>query len=255
VSELDDGSRIGLQPDAIDLPVAPPELGKGPEPKDHRTGHRKRLRERFLAAGPEGVAPYELLELILFQAQPRSDKKALAKTLLERFGSFAEVLTAPAERLREVDGIGEAAITAFRVIEAAAHQLVKGSVSKRTVLDSWTTVKDYCRARMAFAQHEEFRVLFLDKRNVLIRDEVQGSGTVDHTPVYPRNVIKRALELNASALVLVHNHPSGDPSPSQADISMTKQIVALARAMEIDVHDHLIVGRNGHQSLRKMKLF
>ena len=225
----------------------------GPE-KDHRHGHRDRLRKRFLAASAEGIAPYELLELILFRAQPRQDMKPLAKKLLERFGSFAEVLTAPPSRLREVEGIGEAAIVELKIVEASAQQLIKGGVAKRTVLASWAAVTDYCRAIQAFAQREEFRVLFLDKRNVLIRDEVQGTGTVDHTPAYPREIIKRALELNATALILVHNHPSGDPAPSQADIVMTKQIVALARAMEIEVHDHLIVGRNGHQSLRKLKL-
>ena len=222
--------------------------------KDHRHGHRERLRDRFLAAGAEGIAPYEILELILFRAQPRQDMKPLAKALLDRFGSFAEVLTASPHRLREVKGIGEAAIVELKIVEAAAQQLVKGAVAKRTVLGSWAAVTDYCRAAQAFVEREEFRILFLDKRNVLIRDEVQGTGTIDHTPAYPREIIKRALELGSTALILVHNHPSGDPSPSQADITLTKQIVALARAMDIEVHDHLIVGRNGHQSLRKLKL-
>ncbi|WP_442915996.1 RadC family protein [Lichenihabitans sp. Uapishka_5] len=222
--------------------------------KDHRVGHRDRLRERFLNAGAEGIAPYELLELILFRAQPRQDMKPLAKALLARFGSFAEVLTARPDRLREVKGIGDAAIVELKIVEAAAQQMVKGAVAKRTVLGSWAAVMDYCRAAQAFVEREEFRILFLDKRNVLIRDEVQSTGTVDHTPAYPREIIKRALELGSTALILVHNHPSGDPTPSQADITMTKQIVALARAMEIEVHDHLIVGRNGTQSLRKLKL-
>jgi DNA repair protein RadC len=223
----------------------------GTEPeKDHREGHR----QRFGKAGAEGIGDYELLELILFRAQPRRDMKPLAKALLARFGSFAEVITATPARLREVDGVGSAVVTELKIVEAAAQQLVKGSVAKRTMLGSWSAVTDYCRAKQAFCEREEFRILFLDKRNVLIRDEVQGTGTVDHTPAYPREIIKRALELGATALILVHNHPSGDPSPSQADIVLTKQIVALARAMEIEVHDHLIVGRNGHQSLRKLKL-
>ena len=171
-------------------------------------GHRERLRKRFLAAGSVGVADYELLELILFRAIPRRDVKPLAKLLLARFGSFAEVLTAPPARLREIKGIGDAVVAELKIIEAAAQQLVKGSVQKRPVLGSWSAVTDYCRAAMAFAPQEEFRILFLDKRNALIRDEVQGVGTVDHTPVYPREVIRRALELGSTAIVLVHNHPT-----------------------------------------------
>ena len=259
MGSLDEAPLFGTlpahaQPRGATSPAAATDVAAAKPEKDHREGHRKRLRERFLAAGAEGIADYELLELVLFQAQPRQDKKELAKKLLKRFGSFAEVLTAPAARLREVHGIGEAAIIEFKIIEAAAQQLVKGAVAKRTVLGSWAAVTDYCRAAQAFVEREEFRILFLDKRNVLIRDEVQATGTVDHTPAYPREIIKRSLELGATALILVHNHPSGDPTPSQADITMTKQIVALARAMDIEVHDHLIVGRNGHQSLRKLKL-
>ncbi len=237
------------------LPTVGSEPGADPSvDTPHHIGHRQRLRDRFLKAGGEGIADYELLELILFRALPRRDVKALAKLLLKRFGSFAEVLTAPPERLREIDGMGDSAITDFRIVAAAAQQLVRGDVAKRTVLASSATVVDYCRATMAFVEREEFRVLFLDKRNVLIRDEVQGQGTIDHAPVYPREVIKRALELNATALILVHNHPSGDPAPSQADIATTRQIVALAKPMGVEVHDHLIVGRNGHASLRKLRL-
>ena len=220
----------------------------------HHVGHRERLRARFLEAGAAALADYELLELVLFRAIPRRDVKPLAKALLKRFGSFAEVIAAPVNRLLELPGMGEAAAAEFKIVEAAAKQLVRGSIQNRPVLSSWSAVLDYCRAAMAFVGHEEFRVLFLDKRNTLIRDEVQGVGTVDHTPVYPREVIKRALELGSTALILVHNHPSGDPTPSGADISMTQQIVALAKPMGIEVHDHLIVGRNGHASLRKLRM-
>jgi DNA repair protein RadC len=170
-------------------------------------GHRDRLRQRFNAAGDAAVADYELLELLLFRAMPRRDVKPLAKTMMARFGSFAEVLSARPERLREIPGLGEAAITELKIVEAAARRLTKGAVKSRTTLGSWTEVLDYCRTAMAFNDREEFRVLFLDKRNMLINDEVQGRGTVDHTPVYPREVVRRALELGSTALVLVHNHP------------------------------------------------
>ena len=217
-------------------------------------GHRERLRGRFRSAGAAALADYELLELVLFRALPRRDVKDLSKQLLKRFGSFAEVLTASRDLLKQFPGVGDAVIDEFKIVEAAAQQLVKGAIKPRTLLASWDAVVDYCRAAMAFAPREEFRILFLDKRNVLILDEVQGTGTVDHTPVYPREVVKRALELGATALILVHNHPSGDPTPSQDDISMTRRIVALAKPLDIEVHDHIIVGRNGHTSLRKKKL-
>ena len=170
-------------------------------------GHRDRLRQRFNAAGDAGVADYELLELLLFRSLPRRDVKPLAKTMMARFGSFAEVLSARPERLREIPGLGEGAITELKIVEAAARRLTKGAVKTRPTLGSWTEVLDYCRTAMAFNEQEEFRILFLDKRNMLINDEVQGRGTVDHTPVYPREVVRRALELGSTALVLVHNHP------------------------------------------------
>jgi len=170
-------------------------------------GHRDRLRQRFNAAGDAGVADYELLELLLFRALPRRDVKPLAKTMMARFGSFAEVLSARPERLREIPGLGEGAITELKIVEAAARRLTKGAVKTRPTLGSWTEVLDYCRTAMAFNEQEEFRILFLDKRNMLINDEVQGRGTIDHTPVYPREVVRRALELGSTALVLVHNHP------------------------------------------------
>ena len=220
----------------------------------HYHGHRERLRERFYAAGPDALSDYELLEMALFPALPRRDTKPLAKTLIRTFGSFAEVIHAPVARLREVEGIGEASINQLKLIAAAASRVAKGEVRSRNALSSWQEVLDYCRSSMAFSDKEQFRLLFLDKRNQLIADEVQQTGTVDHTPVYPREVIKRALELSASALILVHNHPSGDPSPSQADIQMTKAIVEIAKPLGIAVHDHIIVGKRGHASLRGMRL-
>jgi DNA repair protein RadC len=219
----------------------------------HYHGHRGRLRERFHAYKHE-LPDYELLELVLFSALPRRDTKPIAKKLLDRFGSFAEVIAAPPHLLTEVEGIGESAVTALKVIEAAAQRLARGQVKKRQVLASWNSVVDYCRAKMAFAEKEEFRILFLDKRNQLIADEGQQTGTVDHTPVYPREVIKRALELSATAVILVHNHPSGDPSPSRADIQMTQAIIDIAKPLGIAVHDHIIVGRDGHASLKGLKL-
>jgi DNA repair protein RadC len=223
-------------------------------PAPHYHGHRERLRARFLKGGSDAVADYELLELVLFRALPRRDVKPLAKDLIKQFGSFAEVVSAPTERLRSIKGLGGAAITELKLVEAAAHQLARGQVQNRPVLSSWSNVLDYCRTAMAFADKEQLRVLFLDKRNRLIADELQQQGTVDHTPVYPREVVKRALELSATAIILVHNHPGGDPTPSRADIEMTKQIVEIARGLGIEVHDHIIVGRDGHASLRGLKL-
>jgi DNA repair protein RadC len=222
---------------------------------DHRAGHRQRLRERFVNAGPEALPDYELLELVLFTAIPRRDTKPVAKALIERFGSFAEVINAPPERLREVKGIGDAAITQLKLVRASALRIMQGSIMQRPVLASWSAVLDYCRAAMGFETQEQFRILFLDKKNRLIADEVQQRGTVDHTPVYVREVVKRALELAASAIILVHNHPSGDPTPSRADIDMTRQIVEAARPLGVTIHDHIIVGRQGHASFKGLKLF
>jgi DNA repair protein RadC len=225
-------------------------LGEGP----HYLGHRERLRERFAKAGADALADYEILELILFRATPRRDVKPLAKALLQRFGSLAETIAAPVSRLTEIKGLGEAAAIEIKIVEAAAKRFAKGAVASRPVLSSWGTLLDYCRTVMAFADKENFRILFLDKRNSLIADEVQQTGTVDHTPVYPREVVKRALELSATALILVHNHPSGDPKPSPADIRMTSDIVSIAAPLGIKVHDHIIVGRDGHASFRGLKL-
>ena len=220
----------------------------------HFHGHRERLRTRFREAGAEAISDYELLELVLFRAIPRRDVKLLAKTLIATFGSFPEVISAPPARLAEIKGLGAAAITELKIVHAAAIRLARGQVRKRPILSSWSSVIDYCRTTMAFAEKEQFRVLFLDKRNQLIVDELQQTGTVDHTPVYPREVVKRALELSATALILVHNHPSGDPTPSHADIQMTQTIIDVARPLGIAVHDHIIVGRDGHASFKGLKL-
>jgi len=227
---------------------------EGLEEAPHYHGHRDRLRTRFREGGAGALADYELLELVLFRALPRRDVKPLAKALIEKFGSFAEVISAPPARIAEVAGAGEAVITELKIVEAATQHFVRGKVRQRPVLSSWDSVLEYCRAAMAFADKESFRILFLDKRNQLIADEVQQTGTVDHTPVYPREVVKRALELSATAIVLVHNHPSGDPAPSRADIQMTKSIIEVAKPLGIEVHDHIIVGRDGHASLRASKL-
>jgi DNA repair protein RadC len=229
-----------------------PAIGFKEQPHYH--GHRERLRGRFREAGADALAEYELLELVLFRAVPQRDVKPLAKKLIEHFGSFSEAVSAPAARLKEVEGVGDAIITELKVVEAAARHLAKGKLKKKRLLSSWSAVIDYCRTSMAFAEREQFRILFLDKRNQLIADEVQQQGTVDHTPVYPREVVKRALELSATAIILVHNHPSGDPTPSSADIQMTRQIIDVARPLGIEVHDHIIVGKEGHSSLKGMRL-
>jgi DNA repair protein RadC len=224
------------------------------EASPHYHGHRDRLRARFREAGSDAVSDYELLELVLFRTIPQRDLKPLCKELIAKFGSFAEVLAAPQQRLEEVKGIKEATATDLKIVHAAASRLARGQLQKRTVLSSWSTVLDYCRTAQAFADKEQFRVLFLDKRNQLIADELQQTGTVDHTPVYPREVLKRALELSATALILVHNHPSGDPTPSRADIQMTQAIVEVAKPLGIAVHDHIIVGKEGHASFKGLRL-
>jgi DNA repair protein RadC len=216
--------------------------------------HRRRVRERFLAAGADALADYELLELVLFGPIPRRDVKPLAKALIRRFDSFAGTIAAPTERLREITGVGEAVVAALKTVEAAALRLAKGRVINRPALSSWDALLDYCAAAMGHAQTEEFRVLFLDRKNVLLAEEVHQRGTVDHTPVYPREVVKRALELGASALILVHNHPSGDPTPSKADIAMTREVAIAAKALKIELHDHLVIGRGSHASFKALGL-
>lgn len=233
---------------------------KPPEPTrstPHYWGHRERLRQRFRDGGADAMPDYELMEMLLFRCIPRRDTKPLAKALIAKFGSFAEAISATPERLAEVEGVGDAIITDLKLVQAAALRLTKGAVMQREVLSSWSQVLDYFRAAMAFETREQFRVLYMDKRNRIIADEVHQHGTVDHTPVYVREVIKRALELSATAMVLAHNHPSGDPTPSKADIDMTKLIAAAAEKVGIAVHDHIIVGREGagYLSFKQAGLF
>jgi len=203
-----------------------------------------------MAGGAAALPDYEMLELVLFRAVPRKDVKPLAHALLERFGDFNAVLSAPVARLREVPQVGEAVVAELKIVEAAAHRLAQSRVMQKHVISSWQQLLDYCHASMAHRETEQFRVLYLDRRNMLVADEEQARGTVDHVPVYPREVVKRALELSASALILVHNHPSGDPTPSGADIEMTEKIRAAADSLGITLHDHLIVGRSTELSFR-----
>jgi len=220
----------------------------------HYHGHRERLRTKFRDLGDTALADYELLELLLFRLIPRRDTKPIAKALIERFGSLAGVLGAPSGLLQEVKGVGEAVATDLKLIAAVGHRSLKSGLAGRTVLGSWAAVIEYCRAAMAYETKEQFRIIFLDKRNQLIADEVQQRGTVDHTPVYPREVVKRALELSSTAIILVHNHPSGDPTPSRADIDMTHTIINTAKPLGIAVHDHIIIGKDGHASLKGLRL-
>lgn len=214
-------------------------------------GHRARLRQRLIASGPESVADHELLELVLFLALPRRDTKPIARALLTRFGSFANAITAPVPDIAAVDGMGDAAAASLKIVQAAALRLVRAEVAGKPVLTNWDALMGYLNAAMARDRVEKFCVLFLDNRNRLLADEVLSRGTVAHTPVYPREVVKRALELHASALILAHNHPSGDPSPSADDIAMTRQIVEAARALSITVHDHVVVGNGQWRSFRR----
>jgi len=228
---------------------APPVTGGGALPS-YIKDHRKRLRSRFLEGGAQAMPDYELLELVLFRAIPRRDVKPLARALLDQFGDFNGVLSAPSERLAQVSGVGEAVICELKVVEAAAHRLSRARVMQRQVISSWNALLDYCHTTMAHRETEQFRVFYLDRKNVLIADEAQAQGTVDHVQVYPREVVKRALHLNASALILVHNHPSGDPTPSEADIAMTAQVSAAAEALGLTLHDHIIIGKSCELSFR-----
>lgn len=219
-----------------------------------RKGHRKRLRERFMRAGTDGLQDYELLELVLFRAIPRRDVKPIAKRLLLRFGDFNRVISARPSLLAEVDGISDTVIQELKIVEAAAHSLARAKVMHKEVLSSWSALMTYCKTAMAHRETEQFRILFLDRKNVLIADEEQQEGTVDHVPVYPREVARRALELNASAIILVHNHPSGNPQPSQADIDMTQMVEAALTTLGVTLHDHVIIGKEEDASFRALGL-
>ncbi|WP_050604590.1 DNA repair protein RadC [Ruegeria sp. 6PALISEP08] len=233
--------------DTDEAPAQPLPSGRLPS---YIKDHRKRLRERFMAGGSAAMPDYELLELVLFRSIPRQDVKPLARALLDAFGDFNRVLTAPEERLRQTKGVGDSVITDLKILEACAHRMARARVMRRHVISGWDALLDYCHTTMAHRETEQFRVFYLDRKNVLIADEEQAKGTVDHVPVYPREVAKRALELNASALILVHNHPSGDPTPSQSDIDMTNRIQDACSALGLTLHDHLIIGKSTELSFR-----
>ena len=243
---------------AVEDAAGQPELwaGASPAPKRaaHYLGHRDRLRERALAGGLPALPDYEVLELLLFRAIPRGDVKPLAKALLARFGSLAAVLGASAEELKTVSGVGEAAALELKLVQEAALRAARAAASKRPVISSWSALLAYVKQALAHEAREQFRVLFLDKKNQLIADEVMNRGTVDHAPVYPREVARRALELSASAVILVHNHPSGDPTPSAADVDMTRQVAEALKALRIAIHDHLVAGRDGVASFKALGL-
>ncbi len=222
--------------------------------KPHYHGHRDRLRERFLTGGPDALADYELLELVLFMAIPRRDVKPLAKELLAKFHDFPGVLNAPVAELKKFNGLSDTTITALKAIQASAHRMLKQEVIGKPILNSWSRLLDYCAATMAHETRESFRILFLNKKNELMADEIQQTGTVDHTPAYPREIMKRALELGATAIILCHNHPSGDSKPSQADIDMTRSIINAGEPFSIVVHDHIIVSKNGTSSFKTLGL-
>ncbi|MBY8975267.1 DNA repair protein RadC [Rhodobacteraceae bacterium NNCM2] len=256
-SENVSGALFGDPIAEVEAPaeVTPPlDESRAKRPAPHYYNHRQRLRQRFLEVGANSLADYEMLEIVLFRAIPRRDVKPLAKSLLTEFGDFNGVISAPIARLGQVPGVGDAVVCELKIVEAAAHRLARARVMNRPALSSWAALMDYCKTCMAHRDTEQFRILFLDRKNVLVADEEQAKGTVDHVPVYPREVVKRALELNASALILVHNHPSGDPTPSQTDIDMTRQVEAAARAVGLVVHDHVIVGKERDTSFRSLGL-
>ncbi len=223
------------------------------EPRPHYHGHRGRVRDRVLKAGVESLPDYELLELLLFYAIDRIDTKPLAKRLLERFGTLGDVFAAEPAQMREFE-IDQRTLVLFRALRETGRRLAERKVKDMPVLTNWQQLIDYCHTALAHEKTEQFRILFLDRKNVLIADEVQQRGTIDHTPVYPREVVKRALTLNAAALILVHNHPSGDPKPSREDIEMTREVRTAADALGISIHDHLVIGRKGHASFRSLGL-
>jgi DNA repair protein RadC len=220
------------------------------EPAPGHLDHRRRMRDRLLTAGPEALADYELLEMVLY-AVPRIDTKPLAKTLIAKFGSFAAAISAPRAELLAVEGMGEGAVAALKVVHAASLRLLRAEIRDQPVLSSWDRLLAYLHAALAREPVEQVRVLYLDNRNRLVADEQQWRGTVNHAPLYPREVVRRALELQAAALILVHNHPSGDPTPSRADIEMTREVAAAAKALGLALHDHVIVGNGRWLSFRQ----
>ena len=236
---------------ALSPAEAPAPFGTAPFVTTGPQGHRARLREKLLDRGPDALADYEMLEMLLFLAFKQGDTKPLAKALINRYGSFANVLSAPTDELAGLRGIGPHAVTAIKLVQAAALRLARAEVLDRPVLNNWDRLMDYLNAVLAREKIEQFRVLFLDTRNRLLADEAQARGTVNHTPVYPREVVKRALELHATALILVHNHPSGDPTPSRDDIAMTHEVRVAAEALSIALHDHIIVGNGRWLSFRQ----
>lgn len=243
-SQMDEAPLPFLLDEAEPMPVP---TGRLPS---YIADHRKRLRSRFMSGGAQALPDYELLELVLFRAIPRKDVKPLAHELMSKFGDFNRVITAPVDRLHDISGVGETVVTELKIIEAAAHRMARSRILQKHVVSSWDALLDYCHTTMAHRETEEFRVLYLDRKNVLIADEEQAKGTVDHVPVYPREIAKRALQLNASALILVHNHPSGDPTPSQSDIAMTDQVAKACTALGLTLHDHLIIGKSQELSFR-----
>lgn len=254
--------RMGFQDNGLPLfspsgdeDEAPPVVLPLDRLPSYIVDHRKRLRERFMSGGAAAMPDYELLELMLFRSIPRQDVKPLARLLLDSFGDLNRVVAAPIPRLRAIKGVGDAVICDLKLFEAVAQRMTRARVMNRPILSSWDALLDYCHTTMAHREIEQFRVLFLDRKNTLIADEEQARGTVDHVPVYPREVVKRALELNASALIIVHNHPSGDPTPSQSDISMTNQIMDACKTLGLVLHDHLIIGKSRELSFRSQGYF
>lgn len=259
-ARVEDGELFPFTPDSLRAPASAPKIGplkiKAPArpEKPHYHEHRARLRQRFEEAGPAALADYELLELFLFRTIRQQDTKPLAKALLAKFGSLAAVLAAPLQRIAEVKGVGPAVALDLKTAQALFERASRAEVKQRTVISSWSQLVNYCRLAMAHEPREQFRVLFLDSKNQLIADEVMNHGTVDHAPVYPREIARRALEVSAAAVILVHNHPSGDPKPSAADIAITREIVDAAEAIGVKVHDHLVIGRDGVASFKSLGL-
>lgn len=257
-AHVEDSENLPFELDLGDLTPAAPRTARpgasASKDKPHYHDHRARLRKRFADAGPDALADYELLELLLFRTIPRQDTKPLAKALLAQFGTLAGVLGAPVQRIAEVKGAGFAVAQDLKIVQAMLERASRAELKQRTVISSWSALVNYCRMAMAHEPREQFRVLFLDAKNQLISDEVMNEGTIDHAPVYPREIARRALELSAAAVILVHNHPSGDPKPSAADVAITRDIVAATTAVSVKVHDHLVIGRGGTASFKNLGL-